>query len=286
MRVAITGTTGRVGRALADHFGKRHTVIELPRRVFDMARLDHMGMAMDRLECDVFLNPAGLTSLEACEDDPEMAAHLNEHAPGEISSWAGSRNVKVVHFSTDYVFAGNEPGLRTEEEPCEPLSVYGKSKRAGEMAVLRNPRSVVARVSWVFGPEKESFADGVIRSLREGKPVAAVADKFSLPTSTCDLAEAIEAIVERDVRGIIHVCQSGEPVSWHGMAEVVIDEWQALGRLKGTPELVATKLDEVAAFRAPRPRHSAMSTRRLESLIGRPMRPWEEALREYVRECR
>jgi dTDP-4-dehydrorhamnose reductase len=286
MRIAITGTTGRVGRALADHFGKRHEVIELPRRVFDMARPDQMRLALDRLECDVFLNPAGLTSLEACEDDPEMAARLNEHAPGQIAAWAASRNVKVVHFSTDYVFAGNEPGLRTEEEACAPLSIYGKSKRAGELAVLRNPRSVVARVSWVFGPEKESFADGVIRSLRQGNPVAAVADKFSLPTCTRDLVEAIEELMEQDVRGLIQVCQSGEPVSWHGMAQVVIDEWQALGRLDGVPELVATKLDEVAAFRAPRPRHSAMSTQRLEGLLGRPMRLWEEALREYVRECR
>lgn len=286
MRVAVTGTTGRVGAALAKHFSREHEVIPLPRAEFDFSDPVSMAARLESLDCEVFLNPGGLTSLEACEDDPEMARQLNVQAPSQLVAWASLRGVRLVHFSTDYVFSGDQPELRTESETPGPLSVYGRSKLAGEQAVLDHPGHLVLRVSWVFGPEKPSFLDSVIRDALAGKPLSAIADKFSLPTHTGDLSEWTEALIKRQATGLFHACQSGPPVSWHGMAEVAVDELSRLGRLATVPAILATKLEETTAFRAKRPRHTAMSTAKLGQTLGELPRGWQAAVRDYVSECR
>ena len=286
MRVAVTGTTGRVGAALAKHFSRGHEVIALPRAEFDFSDPVSMAARLESLDCDVFLNPGGLTSLEACEDDPELAHQLNAEAPAQFAEWAARRGVKLVHFSTDYVFSGEQPGLRSESETPSPLSVYGRTKLAGEQAVLAHPGNLVLRVSWVFGPEKPSFLDSVIRDALAGKPISAIADKYSLPTHTQDLCGWSEALLKSQATGLFHACQSGPPVSWHDMAGLAVDQLVSGGRLSEAPAILATKLEETTAFRAKRPRHTAMSTTRLEQALGEKPRDWREVVRDHVSECR
>lgn len=283
MRVAVTGTTGRVGAALASHLASRHEIIPLPRSVCDLADPRSLASALDRLECDVLLNPAGLTSLEACEDDPALAMRVNATAAGEIAAWAAEQEVPLFHFSTDYVFSGNEPGFRHEEDPTGPVSAYGSSKLAGEEAVLARPGNCVIRVAWVFGPEKPSFIDRVFDDALAGLPLAAVSDKFSLPVFTTDLAEWTERIVETKTTGILHTCQSGEPVSWHDMALCVVTEMVDCGLLQEAPPVRKLLLAEMTAFRATRPRHTAMDTTRLTGILGHSPRPWAEAVAGYTR---
>lgn len=283
MRVAVTGTTGRVGAALARHFGSHHKVIPLPRQVCDLADPASLAATLDRLECDFLLNPAGITSLEDCEDDPALAMRVNAEAPGEISAWAASRGVQVFHFSTDYVFSGKAAGLRHETDVPEPLNVYGRSKLAGEDAVLAWPGNCVIRVSWVFGPDKPSFVDAIHDAALVSRPLAAVADKFSLPVFTTDLAQWMERLVDLRTSGIVHACNSGEPVSWHDMATAVVEEMAACGTLSAAPVIQPQALDEIAAFRATRPRFTAMDTSRLTGILGHPPRLWREALIDHVR---
>lgn len=284
MRVAVTGTGGRVGAALVRHFSENHEVIALPRTACDLACQDSLAAALERLECDVFLNPAAITSLETCEDPPELAMRVNAEAPGEIAAWAAARGVPVFHFSTDYVFSGELPGLRGEEEIPRPLSVYGRSKLAGEHAVLALPGNCVIRVAWVFGPEKASFIDQIFRAAIAGEALSAVADKLSLPVFTRDLAEWTACLVEGKTTGIIHACHSGNPASWHDLAMAALAEGVAAGRLAGMPSIRKQSLREIGAFRAPRPRHTAMDTARLTQILGRAPRAWNVALAEYVRE--
>ncbi len=286
MRVAVTGTTGRVGAALAKSFSRDYEVIALPRTEFDFSDPVSMAKRLEHLDCEIFLNPGGLTSLEACVDDLEMAQKLNVEAPALLAQWAARRGVKLVHFSTDYVFSGEQSGLRTEAEMPQPLSVYGRTKLAGEQAVLADPGNLVLRVSWVLGPEKPSFLDAVIRDALAGKPISAIADKFSLPTHTRDLCGWTETLIKRQATGLFHACQSGPPVSWHGMAEVAVDELVRLGQLSAAPEILATKLEEATAFRAKRPRHTAMSTAKLQAELEEMPRDWRDVIRDYVSECR
>ncbi len=286
MRVAITGTTGRVGEALARHFCREHEVIRLPRAEFDFSDPEAMSARLAGLDCEVLLNPGGLTSLEACEHSPELARQLNAEAPARLAEWATRRGVKLVHFSTDYVFSGREPGLRVEAETPEPLSVYGATKLAGEQAVLAHSGHLVVRISWVFGPEKPSFVDSVLRDALAGRPLVAVADKWSLPTHTADLSRWIEVLLNQGADGLFHACQSGEPASWHDLAELVVEELFRSGRLAERPEVRAQVLADVAAFRAERPFFTAMSNEKLQLRLQERIRDWRNALREHVSECR
>ncbi len=273
-----------MGAALVRNLALKHEVIPLPRSRCDLARPESLAAALDTLECDVFLNPAGITSLEDCEDDAALAMRVNAEAPAEIASWAARRGVRVIHFSTDYVFAGESPGLVAEDRMPAPLSVYGRSKLAGEEAVLAFPQNCVVRVSWVFGPEKSSFVDRVFDDALAVKPLAAIADKFSLPLLTTDLAAWVTRLIEAGTTGIVHACNAGDPASWHDMAVAVVSEMAAAGLLGTVPLVGRQNLSEMTSFRAIRPRHTAMATHRLAEVLGQPPRHWRDALAEYVRQ--
>lgn len=283
MRIAVTGTTGRVGAALVRRFSASHEVVSLPRRACDLADPESLKSALTRLECDVFIHPAGDTSLENCEDNPSLAMRVNAEAPAEIASWAADRGVPVFHFSTDYVFSGEIEGLRGETETPSPVNAYARSKLAGERAVLAYPANCVVRVSWVFGPDKASFIDQIFDAALAGKPLAAVVDKFALPVFTEDLAGWMECLVERKAIGIIHACNSGDPITWHDMAIAVVEEMVACGILAEIPVIRKQSLSEIPFFRATRPRFTAMQTHRLTGILGHAPRPWQDALAEHVR---
>ncbi len=279
MRIAVTGTTGRVGRALACSLAGRHEVIELPRGCFDLASAD-IREALGELDFDILLNPAGLTGLEQCEDDPWLARQVNAGAPAEMARFCRDRGRKLLHFSTDYVFDGIRPGLRTEDEEAAPLSVYGRTKLEGEQAVMAAGGTVM-RVSWVFGPEKAAFPDQMLDRALAGQELSAVADKYSRPTFTADLSRWVAGWLEAGApAGCFHACNGGPLTSWHGMAVEVLGFLGDKGI--ATPPLKALRLDEMTAFRAPRPRHTGMDTRRLARLLGEEPRDWREALREHL----
>lgn len=283
MRVAITGTTGRVGAALVKRLGSCHEVISLSRADCDLADSESLKTVLGDLDCDVFINPAAITSLEACEDDPRLAMRVNSAAPGKISLWAAERGVRMIHFSTDYVFDGECTIPLTEDMAARPVNAYGRSKLAGEHAVLAHPGNLVIRISWVLGPEKPSFVDQVFDDALAGRPLAAIADKLSLPVLTTDLARWTERLLETDASGILHACNPGEAVSWHGMARHVVQKMTECGVLKCRPEIAELTLAEMTSFRALRPRFTAMDTRRLSGILGEPLRTWPEALAEHVR---
>jgi dTDP-4-dehydrorhamnose reductase len=282
MRVAITGTTGRLGAALSKRLGQCHDVIPLPRAVFDLEDPISMKAALDSLDCDVFINPAALTNLETCEDDPRLAMRVNSAAPGMIALWAAERGVRMIHYSTDYVFDGEGTIPLTEDMAPRPVSAYARSKLAGEMSVLAHPGNLVIRVAWVFGPEKPAFVDQVFNDALAAKPLAVVADKFSLPAHTTDIAEWTARLMETDATGVLHGCNPGEPVSWHGMASFIVREMVACGALESCPEITELALDEIKFFRAKRPRYTVLDMRKLSSLIGE-LRSWPEALADHVR---
>lgn len=280
MRLAITGTTGRVGRALADGLSKEHEIIELPRTRLDLSDPSSIERAGE-LDFEILLNPGGLTGLEQCEDEPALARQVNSDAPARLASICRDLGRKFLHFSTDYVFDGIDPGLKSEHDPVSPLSVYGRTKEAGERGVLAAGGTVV-RVSWVFGPEKPAFPDLILDRALAGDEVSAVADKYSLPAYTTDLCGWVSGILAAGCPpGILHACNGGPVTSWHGIAVEILaylKERRGLDLPSPKPLLLA----EMAAFRAPRPRHTAMATDRLESLLGIPPRDWREALREHL----
>lgn len=280
-RVAVTGTSGRVGRAVAGRLAGRHEVIELPRAAWDFADPATVDR-ISELDFDLLVHPAAITSLELCEDDPDLARRVNAEAPSRLAELCRVRGAGMLHFSTDYVLDGSRPGLLDESAPVGPVSVYGRTKLDGERGVLAQGGCVL-RVAWVFGPERPAFPDQVVAKALAGDPISAVADKTSVPCFSTDLAGWVEDLIDRGLPSeVLHACNGGEPVSWLGMAEVVLDEMRARGVLDELPAILPQQLDEVPFFRAPRPRHTAMSPARLAARIGRVPRPWPEALRAHV----
>ncbi len=228
------------------------------------------------------MHPAAITSLEACEEDAAAARRVNAEAPAELAALCARRGAAMIHFSTDYVLDGAAPGLRDESAATGPISEYGRTKLDGERAVLA-AGGCVLRVSWVFGPERPAFPEQVVARALAGEPLAAVADKTSLPCLTTDLAGWVAELVGRGPENeLLHACNPGEPVSWAGMAECVLEEMMARGALAERPAVEGLALDEASFFRVPRPRHTAMSPARLAERLGHPLRPWPEALRGHV----
>lgn len=283
MHVAVTGTTGRVGAALANHFEKTQQVTRLSRAACDLSDPVSLAAALAKLDCDVLVNPAGITGLEFCEDDPEMAWRVNSEAPAEMAKWASDKGIRFIHFSTDYVLDGTEERLKNEEDVPNPLSVYAASKFSGEQAVLRYPQTTMMRVSWVFGPEKPSFVDQIYQAALAGTELTAIADKFSLPTSTHDIALWVDGLIAGNCDGHFHACHSGLPTSWHGIACAVIDEMVAVGILPYAPQIAPMKLEDVSTFRAIRPRFTAMDNSKLSRALGMAIRPWRATVSEYIR---
>jgi len=258
-------------------------VFGLDRASLELAVPDRIAEQLERQRFDVLLHTAAVTSPDAAEDDPDLADRVNGEAPGVLAAECRRRGVRMVHISTDYVFGGVEPGLCSEGDPTEPVGVYGRSKLAGERAVLAaDPGACVLRVSWLYGPDRPGFPEQVIERAGSGS-FDLIDDKFSMPTYVPDLVGWIGRLIDRpEVSGVVHACPSGEPASWFDWGAATITEALACGRLATAPELGRTSLDGCDFFHAPRPRFTAMSNQRLSGILGTPPRPWREALREHV----
>lgn len=281
-RTLVFGAGGRVGSRLAAHLEEEGMeVVRCGRDACDLKDLKALKNVLLSSGATHVVNCAAVSGLEACLDDPETAHRVNAMAPEMMASICRLEGMRFIHLSTDYVLDGRRGGLKTELDKCRPVNVYGESKLEAELRVREEmPEALVARVSWVFGnPERLSFPEMVLRKALNGEPLSAVADKWSMPAWVEDLCGWLRFLAyESDASGVLHLCQSGEPVSWHGYAVTALKCAVKHGLLPSLPPVAEQKLDEQAGFRDARPRHTAMSCERLASLMKRPVRTYEEAI--------
>ena len=276
------GAGGRVGSRLAAHLREQGMeVAACGRSDCDLEDLDALKHLLLSSRATHVINCAAVSGLEACLDDPVTAHRVNAMAPEMMARVCRLEGMRFIHLSTDYVLDGWRPGLRAEAEKCRPVNVYGESKLEGELRIREEmPEALIARVSWVFGnPAHPSFPEMMLRRAMNGESLSAVADKWSMPTWTEDLCEWLPFLAyESDAAGVLHLCQSGEPVSWHGYAVAALKSAVRHGLLDSLPSVAEQKLDEQAGFRDARPRHTAMSSERLGFLMNRPVRTYEEVI--------
>jgi dTDP-4-dehydrorhamnose reductase len=203
----------------------------------------------------------------------------------------------MIHFSTDYVFDGKKNEPYNEKDEAKPLSVYGESKLEGEEAVLAiDDQNLVVRVSWVFGPERSSFIDHMIKRARDIELVEAVADKFSTPTYTRDISQMLHPMLEslaarndsdagqdstHVYHGVLHFANSGA-CSWQEYAQYGLDCCHQLGIPLKASKVRPIHLADMTNWVARRPVHSVLSTAKYSSLAGTPPRSWREALAQYI----
>src|SRR5205823_4877773 len=282
MKIVIVGTGGRLGAALAREF-QDYDVTGFNREQFDLSDLDGLRTTLDPMSFDVLINAAGFTNVDACETERDRAFLINAEAPGVLATICNAKDAKLIHFSTDYVFDGEKRTPYTEEDHANPISVYGESKLIGERNVLAFVNHhLVVRVSWVFGPDRPSFIDAMIKRAQENEKVDAIADKFSTPTYTQDIARMLPQFFDRGVEGgILHFANAGK-CSWQEYAQWALDCCRDAGiSLKGRT-VGALTLNDMTNWVARRPVYSVLSTAKYTELTGTPPRAWRETVADYI----
>lgn len=283
LRMLILGANGGLGRALVRRLAGNHSVTAWTRADLDFEQPEKAVAKLDGQDFDVLLNAAGMTSPDACETQPEKAALANVAGPQAVAEACRRRGARMIHFSTDYVFSGESQQVWSEEDETRPVSVYGRTKRDGELAVIEAcPDALIARVSWLFGPDKASHPDQMIERALQTDDLSAVADKTSTPTSTEDVSEWTCQLIELAASGILHVCNSGI-ASWHAWAEAALEIAQNMGVPVKTTRVRPIKLSELTQLKARRPLTTRMNNQRLQSLLGTEVRDWRVALEAYLR---
>ena len=303
-RVVIVGAGGRLGAALAREYGSEFDVIAFNHAQLDLGKPAQMRETLGALNFDVLINAAAQTNVDRCETQVEEAFALNAEAPRVLAEICAKKKARFIHVSTDYVFDGEKREPYTEEDEAKPISVYAESKREGERRALdANAQALVLRVSWVFGPDRPSFIDWAIGQAREHEEVKAIADKWSTPTYTLDLAAWLKRLVVAGIddpgsgksgdekagisdpgySGIIHLANSGE-CSWQEYAQWALDCCHAEGIPLKARTIGATSLAEMKSFLAKRPVYSVLSSAKYAEISGTPPRPWQEAVAAYVRD--
>lgn len=280
----IFGAGGRLGAALVRAYGGDFRVLPLGRREADLAQPHSVADAVRHCRPAAVINCAAMTNVDACEEEHELAGVVNASAPAAMAKACTETGARFIHISTDYVFDGTASAPYDERAEPRPLSRYGQTKREGELRVLAdNDQHAVVRVSWVFGPDRDSFIDKALQTARRGEAVQAVADKFSSPAYTLDLAAAFRPLLENaGVGGIFHACNRGV-CTWQDWAQAAIDAAVEQGVSLSAHTVEPLRLSDLKSMTARRPVFSAMTCGRLEQLVGRPMRDWREAVSDYVR---
>jgi dTDP-4-dehydrorhamnose reductase len=285
LKILILGANGRLGKTLLRRWSSgAHQVSGWGRAQLDLTNLAQIPTGLAAAPFDVVINTAGLTSVDGCEHQPQAADLANAQAPGLIAAFCQRHQRRLFHLSSDYVFAGDQPTPRTETDPTFPCNAYGKSKLAGEHAVLRAaPNATVLRVSWLFGQDKESFPDMILRTAQQQDTVSAVNDKWSSPSYADDLADWILTLIEHHptASGIFHLCNEGAP-TWQEYGQATLDSAFQLGLPLRAHRVDGHSMHGFGPFTAVRPPYTALATEKFTQLTGIYPRPWQDALTDYL----
>lgn len=292
-RILLLGCKGQVGwelqRALAP-LGEVTALDFDTNPAADFSRPESLPALLDALAPQVIVNAAAHTAVDKAESEPELAQAINAVAPRELGRWAVAHDATLVHYSTDYVFDGSGTAPRAEDAPTGPLSVYGRTKLAGEEAIRASGcRHLILRTSWVYAARGGNFARTMLRLAAERDELRVIADQIGAPTGAELLADvtahALRALgVDPSLAGTYHCTAAGE-TSWHGYACHVI-EW---ARAHGYPVKVAP--DAIRAIPtadyptpAARPLNSRLDTSRLQRAFGLRMPPWQQGVERMLAE--
>ncbi len=283
-RIVITGAGGQVGTALTAAGARQgRDVVALTSAQWDVTDAGAADRIIER--DDVVINCAAYTDVDLAESDESAAYAVNATAPGHLARTCAQAGARLVHLSTDYVFSGDfhgsSPHPYEPSDPAEPLSVYGRSKRAGELVVLAaSPEATVVRTAWVYtGAGGKDFV-AVMRRLAAGDgTVEVVDDQTGSPTYAADLAEALLQVADRRVRSrLVHAANIGA-VSRFEQARAVFEGVSA------DPQRVRPVSSDRHPRPARRPAYSALSGRQFAEAGLSPLRPWRDALAAALSEA-
>jgi dTDP-4-dehydrorhamnose reductase len=278
--VLVTGSRGMLGSELVRILRAAEVAtVALGREDLDICSEDSVRDAIARHGPAVIINAAAVTDVDGCESEPERAFAVNGEGPGRLAREAAAAGAFLVHVSTDYVFDGTQSVPYAEDHPTNPINVYGRSKELGEKLVEEAlpERSCIVRTQWLFGLHGKNFVESILHAGGTRPLLRVVSDQHGCPTAASDLAAAILLLLRVGARGLVHVTNHGE-TTWHGFAREII-------RMSGMEGVRVEPITTEELQRpAPRPRNSVLDVSRFVRLTGTALRPWQEALEEYLAE--
>lgn len=277
MKIAITGASGLFGHGLVQIFKDGHTIFPLTHGEVDITRADQVEATISKIWPDVVIHAAAIPNPDTCEEEPARAYAVNVHGTRHICDSARTVGATVAYISTDAVFDGLNKNGRPyrETDPTGPATVYGRTKLRSEDIVRQANEFWIFRVSVLFGPGKANFVDKGFARIREREPYITASDQLGNASYTVDLARAMRKIIEAKKYGLYHLANSGSCTR--------LELARRAAEIAGlNPEGIVGKPLVEMERPAKRPPYSVMDFEALKAAGFQPLRPWDEALKEYV----
>ncbi len=288
MKILVSGANGQVAWELSRRGARQGSdILALDRAALDITDQSAVKRTVGRSDAALVVNGAAYTAVDQAESESEQAFAANRDGPANLASACAEAGIPLIHISTDFVFDGEKKGPYLEADQVSPLSVYGKSKAAGEVAVRERLREhIIFRTSWVYGVHGRNFVKTMLRLGREKDVIQVVADQYGCPTYAADLAETILKIAAqmRENRqiawGTYHYCGRGV-TSWYGLAKEILSLAKRYTSLRvKTLEAIST-----ADYPTPakRPLNSALDCSLVEKTFDIHPKPWRESLAHMIK---
>ncbi|MDF2924936.1 MAG: dTDP-4-dehydrorhamnose reductase [Paenibacillaceae bacterium] len=277
MKILVTGANGQLGRELMEQITARgwqgHGT---DRDTLDIADLSQCLRTLGRLQPDAVIHAAAYTAVDLAEQQPDEAYRINTLGTRNIAAAAAATGAKCCIVSTDYVFDGTKAEPYREYDRTNPQTVYGLTKLAGEqLAASLNPRWYVVRTAWLYGKHGSNFVNTMLKLAEKQSPLSVVHDQRGCPTNAADLAAFLLELVATEYYGIYHAVNAGE-CSWYELAASIFAE-------KGLPVDLRPCTTEQFPRPAKRPAYSVLDSLAIRTNGFKPLRPWQEALKDYLR---
>lgn len=273
MKILLLGKKGLLGRALFEAFSGETELAALSHDECDISNPVEIEEAISISKPDFILNATGYTNVDKAESERDLAFQVNSKGVENLAIAAKKHNAVLVHFSTDYVFSGENSAGYYEDAVPSPLSVYGASKASGEQAILQIlGKFYIVRTAWLYGPGGKNFVDTMLQLAKNEGPLRVVNDQVGSPTFAPDLAQAILKLTNsKNAYGVYHIVNDGVG-SWYEFAAEIYNQL-------GVPKQIIPITSDELARPARRPKFSVLLSRKFDKL-----RHWKQALTEYLKD--
>ena len=279
--IFVAGSNGQVALSLKEKAAAKGLDLSTHGRPdFDLSDTAKMRAALMAYQPSAIINAAAYTAVDAAEDDEATATKINADGAGALAAIAADLDVPFLHISTDYVFAGDKDGAYFEDDPVGPTGAYGRSKLAGERAVMAaNSNAMIFRTAWVYSPYGKNFCKTMLALAKTRDSLGVVGDQWGNPTYAPDIAEALLSVIakitdsgwKKDYAGIYHLTGTGD-INWHGFATEIFKASEAFGCTVPTVNAITT-----AEFPTPakRPTNSRLNCDKVADKFGVRLEKWQ-----------
>jgi len=274
MKVLVTGAGGMLGQSLVACLEARgHNVVAMPKEKLDVTHYDQALAILEAEKPALAIHCAAFTKVDQAESEPALAYHINGYGTENLAVACSIQSVPMLYISSDYVFDGEQGHPYTTWDATRPLSIYGKSKLAGEKAVQRHLRKFyIVRTSWLYGPNGKNFVDTIDAMADERKQLRVVSDQIGTPTCTLSLSETVADLIVTGRWGVYHATDDGI-TNWYEFAKEIVKEKNV--------EVLPIETKDMPRP-ATRPKYSVLDKTTLINTIGRELPSWQESLKSYL----